>query len=470
MDDDGVLRIAMMPWLAFGHIGPFLELSKALAQRGHYISVICTQRNIQRFPKIPPHLSPHIDLVGLPLPHADGLSDGAESTMDIGPDQMHCLKNAFDGLEGPTAAFLESAAVDWIIYDAINHWVPRIAAKLKLPCAHFSIYPSPTYGFFGPLSEVIEGRRFMDIDSLTNVPPWVQFPTTVSLRSHEAIPILKLLQSVSSGVTDLQRYGTAIGECHIIAIRDCMEFSSDWLHLLEDLHQKPVFPIGLLPPPIQEVDGGDEVWPDREWLDKQAHGSTVYIAFGSEVRPSKDQVHQLALGLEEAQLPFFWALRSGANDTEILPLGFEDRINGRGIVRKGWVPQFKILAHPSIGGFLTHCGWGSIIEALGLGRPLVIFPLMYDQGLNARWISEKRLGLEVPRDEMDGSFTGADVAKTLRTVIVEADGDIYRANAMKMKEVFANKQLSDQCIDSFASFLKDNRGHNRLFTSSTLPY
>ncbi|XXG76830.1 hypothetical protein AAC387_Pa08g1108 [Persea americana] len=95
---------------------------------------------------------------------------------------------------------------------------------------------------------------------------------------------------------------------------------------------------------------------------------------------------------------------------------------------------------------------------------------MYDQGLNARWISEKRLGLEVPRDEMDGSFTGADVAKTSRMVIVEANGDIYRANAMKMKEVFANKQLSDQCIDSFASFLKDNRGHNRLFSPSTLPY
>ncbi|KAJ8632904.1 hypothetical protein MRB53_026240 [Persea americana] len=95
---------------------------------------------------------------------------------------------------------------------------------------------------------------------------------------------------------------------------------------------------------------------------------------------------------------------------------------------------------------------------------------MYDQGLNARWISEKRLGLEVPRDEMDGSFTGASVAKTSRTVIMEADGDIYRANTMKMKEVFANKKLSDRCIDSFTSYLKKNGGHNLLFSSSTLPY
>ncbi|KAJ8632900.1 hypothetical protein MRB53_026236 [Persea americana] len=112
MDDDGVLRIAMMPWLAFGHIGPFLELSKALAERGYYISFICTRRNIQCFPKIPPHLSLDIDLVSRPLPHADGLPDGAESTMDISPDHMHCLKNAFDGLEGHAVAFLESAAID----------------------------------------------------------------------------------------------------------------------------------------------------------------------------------------------------------------------------------------------------------------------------------------------------------------------------------------------------------------------
>ncbi|XXG76839.1 hypothetical protein AAC387_Pa08g1115 [Persea americana] len=367
---------------------------------------------------------------------------------------MRYLKNAFDGLEGPMAAFLESAAVDWVIYDLINHWVPRTAAKLKLPCAHFSIFKSPVYGFMGLVSEVIEGRRFTDIESLTNVPPWVQFPTTVSFRSREAILFQKLIQSMSSVGTEFQRVGTANEECHIIAIRDCQELSLDWLHLLEDLHRKPVFPIRLLPPPILEVDGGDEDWPDHKWLDKQAHSSTVYIAFGSEVRPSKEQVHQLAFGLEQAQLPFIWALWNGAHVPEISPLGFEDQINGRGIVRKGWVPQLKILAHPSIGGFLTCSGKSSIIKALGLGRPLVIFPLMYDQGLNAQWISEKRLGLEVPRDEMDGSFTGASVAKTSRTVIMEADGDIYRANTMRMKEVFANKKLSDRCIDSFTSYLK----------------
>ncbi|XXG76826.1 hypothetical protein AAC387_Pa08g1104 [Persea americana] len=469
MEDD-VLHVAMVPWLAFGHMGPYLELAKALAKRGHHISFISTRRNIERLPKIPLHLSPHIDLVGLPLPHTVGLPDSAESTMDVTPDQMYCLKNAFDGLEGPVATFLESAAPDWIIYDVISYWVPRIAAKLGLPCAHFNTFPAVVHGVLGPPSEWVgvgvEGGRFKDLEGLISVPPWVRFHTNVVIRSFEAIPLLQYVRHLPTGGTDIHRFETALRDCPIILLRDCMEFSSDWLRLMEDLYQKPVLPIGFLPPSIEEANSSrDETYPYREWLDKKTHGSTVYVAFGTEVSLSKEQLHQLALGLEQSQLPFIWALRTGADDPEMLPLGFEDRIKGQGIVHKGWVPQLKILAHPSIGGFLTHGGWSSLIEALGLGRTLVLLTLTCDQGVTARLIEEKWLGLEVPRDEIDGSFTGADVAKTLRKVMVEADGEIYRAKAMKMKDVFGN-ELSDQYIDSFARYLKGNKSGNRLLSSS----
>ncbi|KAK6775059.1 hypothetical protein RDI58_026060 [Solanum bulbocastanum] len=50
------MHIAVFPWLAFGHMIPYLELSKLIAQKGHKISFISTPRNIDRLPILPPNL------------------------------------------------------------------------------------------------------------------------------------------------------------------------------------------------------------------------------------------------------------------------------------------------------------------------------------------------------------------------------------------------------------------------------
>ncbi|KAM0021948.1 putative soyasaponin III rhamnosyltransferase [Helianthus debilis subsp. tardiflorus] len=59
----------MFPWLAFGHILPFLEPSKFIAQNGYKASFLSTTRNIQRLPTLPSHLPPLINLVKLAIPY-----------------------------------------------------------------------------------------------------------------------------------------------------------------------------------------------------------------------------------------------------------------------------------------------------------------------------------------------------------------------------------------------------------------
>ncbi|BFG39683.1 hypothetical protein CerSpe_259570 [Prunus speciosa] len=79
--DNQKLHIAMFPWLAYGHIMPFLEVSKFLAQKGHRVSFISTPKNIQRLLKS--SLSPLITFVELPLPAIEGLPQSTESTSEL---------------------------------------------------------------------------------------------------------------------------------------------------------------------------------------------------------------------------------------------------------------------------------------------------------------------------------------------------------------------------------------------------
>ncbi|KAL0318882.1 UNVERIFIED_CONTAM: UDP-glycosyltransferase 91D2 [Sesamum angustifolium] len=404
------LHIAVFPWLAFGHIIPYLELSKHIAQKGHRISFISTPRNIDRLPELPPHLSSSIALVKISLPRTAELPENAEATMDIHGGQMDYLKKAFDGLEAGLTCFLKDSRPDWIIYDFAAHWLPPVAARLGISRAFFLIINAWFLAFYGAADTLISGSDYRTKPEDFTVPPkWVKFETKVAYRRFEAEWSYKASQANDSGFSDFYRMGKAIIGCEAILIRHCHEFEPKWLTSLEELHHRPVIPLGLMPPKVLDHsinnDDNHKIWtPIKTWLDDQNRGSILYVALGSEVTPTQNQVVELAYGLELSGVPFFWVLRevSGRDSIE-LPSGFEERVSGRGIVWRSWAPQLEILSHESVGGFLTHCGWSSIVEGLMFGHPLITLSFLVDQGLNSRVVVEKQLGIEIPRNDQDGS-------------------------------------------------------------------
>ncbi|KAL6227625.1 hypothetical protein ACLB2K_001582 [Fragaria x ananassa] len=473
------LHIAFFPWLAFGHIIPFLEFAKQIAQRGHRVSFISTPRNIQRLPKIPPALASSIDLIQLPLSHVENLPENAEATMDVTVDLIPYLKIAQDGLEAGVSNFLETHTPDWIINDFTPYWLPALAIKLGISRAQFSILNASALCFFGPTSpDQIEryGLRKLP-EQFTVPPPWIPFPTNQFMKPFETRRMFhsvkpKYASDSNTGVNDWTRMTSTIQGCQVYFVRTCREIEGEWLDLLQDLHRKPVvLPAGLLPPQLQQQRSEDQEDPRIiEWLDKQEKGTVVYVAFGSEVNPSQEDFTELALGLELSGLPFFWAMRKSPQiedgDSVRLPDGFVDRTIGRGIVWTTWAPQLKILSHESIGGFLTHCGWSSVIEGLHYGRPLIMFPVLYDQGLNARFW-DKKVGIEIPRDEENGSFNRNMVAESLRLVVMDEEGKAHRDGAKEYSGLFGDKDLHDRYMDKCVEYLETNASNRAAHLRDT---
>ncbi|CAL5079068.1 unnamed protein product [Urochloa decumbens] len=468
------LHVVVFPWLAFGHIIPFLELSEHLARRGHFVTFVSAPRNLAKLRPVLPELKPRIRLAPLPLPAVDGLPDGAESTADVPPEKVELLKVAFDGLAAPFAAFLADACAatageghgkkpDWIVPDFAHHWLPPIADEHKVPCALFLIFPAALLVFIGPKA-LNEAHSRAAAEDFMVPPPWIPSPSPIAYRRHEAEWLVQAsCRPNISGASDMERFWNTLERCPLVACRCSREVDGSLCDLLDELYGKPFLPSGLLAPydAARAAAGGGGGDDDEEtagllrWLDAQPARSVLYVAFGSEAPLAPEQVAALALGLELAGVRFVWVLRRpvGEHSPE-LPEGFEARVAGRGVVRVGWVPQVRVLAHKAVGGFFTHAGMSSLAESFLFGHPLVMLPLFADQGLTARLMAERRVGLEVPwRVDGGRAFAGEDVAATVQRVMVEEEGEVFRRNAGELKDVLWDTARQERYLDDLVEHL-----------------
>ncbi|KAG6382354.1 hypothetical protein SASPL_157978 [Salvia splendens] len=113
--------------------------------------------------------------------------------------------------------------------------------------------------------------------------------------------------------------------------------------------------------------------------------SVVYISFGTVITPPENELAALCEALETCRFPFLWSMKDHAMKS--LPNGFIDRTNSFGKM-VAWAPQPQILAHESVGAFVTHGGWNSILESIASCVPLICRPFFGDQKLNSRMVQD----------------------------------------------------------------------------------
>ncbi|XP_058179561.1 7-deoxyloganetin glucosyltransferase-like isoform X2 [Rhododendron vialii] len=148
---------------------------------------------------------------------------------------------------------------------------------------------------------------------------------------------------------------------------------------------------------------------DREclkWLDQRESKSVVYVNYGCLTVMTDQHLKEFAWGLANSKRPFLWIVRPDVvmGDSAILPQGFLEETKDRGMVAS-WCPQVQVLSHPSIGVFLTHCGWNSTLESICGGVPMMCWPFFAEQQTNCRYIcTEWGVGMEFNEDVKRGEI------------------------------------------------------------------
>ncbi|KAG9440592.1 hypothetical protein H6P81_020757 [Aristolochia fimbriata] len=168
------------------------------------------------------------------------------------------------------------------------------------------------------------------------------------------------------------------------------------------------------------------------WLDQQKHRSVVYVAFGSFTIIDQTQYEELAAGLEQMGRPFLWVVRSDfINQSNVVyPENFLARIANRGKI-VSWAPQQKVLSHPAIACFVSHCGWNSVTEGMSNGVPFLCWPYFADQFLNRKYVCEVwQIGIALKENE-NGIITRDEIEKKVEHILSEEE---MKLRALKMKE------------------------------------
>ncbi|KAL6346031.1 hypothetical protein AAG906_025311 [Vitis piasezkii] len=353
MRNGGTISVVMLPWLAHGHISPFLELAKKLSRRNFYIYFCSTPVNLGCIKgKLNQENSRSIHLVELHLPSSPDLPPHYHTTNGLPPHLMPTLKKAFDTANHSFTDILKSLKPDLLIYDILQPWAPTAASSLNIPAILFFSTGAAV------LSVILHlGKR-----------PGTVYPFPEIFHLQDFRRTTELNRVTGSGANNMKDEERAA---------ECLKQSSN------------------------------------------AHG------------------------LELSRVSFIWVVRilqgnKINNAEEALPEGYIRRVGERGMVVEGWAPQKKILGHTSIGGFVSHCGWSSIMESIKFGVPIVAIPMQIDQPFNAKLLEAVGVGVEVKRNE-DRRLEREEIARVIKEVVVEKSGENVRRKVREMSENMRKK-------------------------------
>ncbi|WCJ25603.1 UDP-Glycosyltransferase superfamily protein [Euphorbia peplus] len=423
-------HILVMAYPAQGHVIPMMELSQCLVKHGFKITFVNTEYNHERVLKSmidKDYIDDNINLVSIP----DGLEPGEDRN-----DLSKFVESFFRFVPGKIEELIERVndeedeKISCMIVDEGLGWTIEVGKRMGI---HGVIFCSGSAAIHTVLFEL---QKLIDDGIIDN---------NGNLLKNQLIELGPGMPELSTEIFNWRL--DAIAQKHMIDIiikRNESAKLADWILCNSAYELEPgaftlspnISPIGPLLASSRQGNLTGCFWQEDtnclKWLDQHPPNSVIYIAFGSLAIFDKMQFQELALGLELTGRPFLWVVRPGiTEEANVYPQGFEERVRSRGKIVE-WAPQQKVLSHPSVGCFLSHCGWNSTLEGVANGMPFLCWPYFADQPVNASYICDLwKAGLSFERDEF-GIIKREEIKNKVDRVLSDEE---IRARAKEMKEI-----------------------------------
>ncbi|CAI0440081.1 unnamed protein product [Linum tenue] len=450
----------MIPIPAIGHLPPVFEFSKRLISQTNRLSVTIVLIRTPFAPEIEsfsdslaascdPDRIKFIRVSGPNIPPLESIKSAHTFFPQFLDSQKDAVREVARGIVARSAGSGSgNPLLAGFVFDMFCSALMGTAAEFGVPAYVFSPPNATFLGFVFHVQKLHDEER-VDTTELPDSVGELAVPCLTRPVPRWALPDVvadKVWLPIMLGHT------RRIREAKGILVNTFRELESYALDSMGgDDCIPPIYPVG----PVVNLEIDDVVYDDRtneifRWLDDQPESSVVFLCFGTMGRFGGDQVGEIARGLERSGHRFLWALRRPPSDyddlTNILPEGFSDRTVGNGRV-VGWVPQKAVLAHKAVGGFVSHCGWNSILESLWFGVQVAVWPMYAEQQLNAfQLVVELGLATEIKiSNRMTGDdkdiVSATEVERGIKRLMEEGVEE-RRAKLKKISEI-ARKTLMD---------------------------
>ncbi|CAM8964546.1 unnamed protein product [Rhodiola kirilowii] len=457
-------HIVIFPFMAQGHIIPIIALAHKIHNHNHNnnitISIVNTPLNIANlkssassFPQNFP-----IQFYELPFNSSDfGLPPDAQNT-DVLPYPLlirlitaaASLKPAFTNLISSLAA-RDGAPPACIISDIFLGWTVDVAKEFNIYHAIFCGGGGFGFGCYYSVWVNMPHRKLINSES-SNEFILPDFPEAAGKFHTSQLPASQLQADGTDPWSTFQAANLPKWiESDSIMFNTVEELDSTGLAYFRRLTKKNIYAIGpvLLPAEHRSRRIGKDAVSCKKWLDSKPDNSVLYVSFGSNNTISAPHMMQLAFALEKSRVNFIWVIRpplgfeinSEFREEEWLPEGFVQRMRDdgdRGLVVHNWAAQVDILSHAAVSVFLSHCGWGSVMEAMSEGVVLLGWPMAGEQFFNAKFLEEMvGVCVEVARGSQC-EVKHEDIAGKIVAVMHGEKGEAMRRRAEEVRETVRN--------------------------------